>query len=193
MIDRIRENLAYHSNRMKEVSSEDISSLLDAPSVSLGVYGMEIEAGSDNVYLITPSMIRLQEESEEPPWNDNGILPFYDLYYLYPENPSFLPFYTGKVKSLVNQLQSWYDPSSVILQFLFQKCNNEWKETFVDQYEEFMNGQNAPSHNPYIRSVQRNLLHVLNRISGTIPTYRQALPDIEQKILDSGFRWEGDS
>jgi DNA segregation ATPase FtsK/SpoIIIE, S-DNA-T family len=184
------ENTTNLYRRICRIDLSVIEPLLTSQHLGEGVYAFELL--DDEIYFTSPSYFR----------EEIGVESHVDLYYLQNDltnlhcyqiglsKPSFLPLFTETYFPLLQHLQSLNNSKYLVFtQFLFSQCKDRWKEEMIDQYEQYLKGNDFPSTSKIGRKFQERSLKILNKVGG-FNTERQHIPEIEQKILDNGYRFE---
>lgn len=175
--------------RIPKIDKSVLKPLLSSPYLGEGVYGFEIVSNSNftETYLISPSVFKYElGEDVEACLKINGEN--LQCYSISLSKPSFLPLITDKSLSILNEM-SKVSPMTLI-QFLFTIRQDQWQQNFISQYADYLKGNDYPAESKFGRVIQNKTLNVLNKISGFRQNERNCIKEIEQKILDKGFRFE---
>jgi DNA segregation ATPase FtsK/SpoIIIE, S-DNA-T family len=176
--------------RINQIDLFVIEPLLTSQYLGEGVYGFELL--EDDIYFTSPSYFRevIGEESHVDLCYLQNDLTNLHCYQIGLVKPSFLPLFTETYFPLLQYLQSLSNSKyQLFTQFLFSQRKDKWKEGMIDQYEQYLKGNDFPSTSKMGRKFQERSLKVLNRVGG-FNTERQHIPEIEQKILDNGYKFE---
>lgn len=179
---------------LEGVADDVLLSILTSSYLSEGVFGFEFLANKEYVdtLLITPSFYR--EDVGKETFRDFSYLKNsmdkLHCYHIVLAKPPFLPLYTKEPFSLLQNLSLLQSGNSeIFMQFLFTKRSDHWQAGLINQYEAYLQGNDYPAVSKMGRRMQRKVLNTLDKISG-FNTDRKKVEEIEQKILDSGFRFE---
>lgn len=168
-----------------------LSEVTASPLRKEGVFGIEqfIDNGCTEESVFTPHIYKLDypkinrdlahflNESAEP-----------SIYELKLKHAFCFPLDTNCSINLLESLKTFH-LDGLFTQTLFSQRSDSWKDSAIAQYEDFLEGNDYPSTNHIIRSIQTNVLHMLNRI-GNKEIQRNRIDDIEKKILSPGYRFE---
>lgn len=176
------------------IDSDIVTLLLSSNYLGEGVFGFEIaaETAITEEYLVTPSLFRepLGEEvyrNFEYLRNDTTDLYCYNIVL---RKPSFLPLFIQEPYSILDNLKLLCsEHKQMYIQLLFTKRTDKWNKTFVQQYDAYLEGNDFPSEGFIKRKMQGKFLKVMDKISGFYPD-RELVEEIEQKIVDHGYRFE---
>lgn len=171
-----------------------VDTMLTFPYLGEGIFGCEWACSSDDTehFLYVPSIFRerLGEESNRDlsVWkNDQSLLHCYTVEL---GKPTFLPLHTKDELTVMSDLSLLPMGSDhIYIQLLFSKRSDKWQETLINQYESYLRGNDYPSPKTLGRKFQDKLLQVLDRVSG-FESKREYLLEVEEKVLDTGFRFE---
>jgi DNA segregation ATPase FtsK/SpoIIIE, S-DNA-T family len=163
------------------LNESKLNQLLESPLLEEGVYSLEFVNG--NSVLITPSLYRDKDSIEVPYFPKFRV----SHYRITLDKPSFLPLYFSESSSLVKQIAAIDE--SVHVQLLFQKLKDNHKKQFIEQYKSYLEGNDLPFSSSLIRSFQTNAIKVLSKVT-RYNTKRDYIPEIEQKILEKGYKFE---
>lgn len=176
------------------VADDVLLSLLTSSYLDEGVFGFELVANENytETLLVTPAFYRedvgVEVHRDFSYYKDS--LDDLHCYRIMLAKPSFLPLYTKEPFSLFQNLSLLQSGNTeIFVQFLFTKRSDHWQAGLINQYESYRQGNDYPSKSKMGRSFQKKLLNVLDKISG-FESKRNKSDDIEQKILDHGFRFE---
>jgi len=186
--------LSNHKNIIQEVDHFDMTRILESPYLGEGVFGVEQFSTSNEHlrYVITPSLERMvlgRESAKQWFWEneDKNNLSCYNITLAL---PAFLPVYTKEVLSIIDDINLIAtNEVSIFTQFLFVKRLDEWRESAIYQYNSYLEGNDFPSESKLLRRVQDKTLNMLSKIDGT-KKRRDSIPNVEDKVLDQGFRFE---
>lgn len=176
------------------IDSDIVTHLLCSNYLGEGVFGFEIAAETPMIeeYIITPSFFREPLGREtfrnfEYLRNDMGNIHCYNITL---NRPSFLPLFIGEPYSILDNLKKLCtEYKQMYIQLLFTKRTDNWKKIFVKQYDAYIEGNDFPSEKLIKRKLQGSILKVMDKVSGFSPE-RETVAEIEQKILDHGYRFE---
>ncbi|MGG4438349.1 FtsK/SpoIIIE domain-containing protein [Priestia megaterium] len=182
------------SKRLEKIDETIVDAILSSPHVGEGVFGFEVSFdGQEKDYsFFSPPFFRTEHGKPYERYyghlqNDMEHLHCYQIAL---GNSSFLPLYVEEPFSIIDHLASLsIQGRPMFFQFLFQKKHPDYKKVFVQQYIEFLKGNNSPAVSHVGRKFQDKLLKVLNKISG-FETEREEVEDIEYKIMDVPYRFE---
>jgi len=195
---KLNKTIQYNSSniiRLVDSFNEDVTlPLLTSDLLGEGVFSFEIVVNDTDAenYIVTPPFFREQIGAEC--YRDfsylNNSLNELNCYSIELTNPSFLPIFTESEGSLLQDLSLMCQKGSeLFIQLLITLRQDNWKEGYVDQYQEYLYGNDYPSAKRAQRAMQRSILNVLNKISG-FSTERKEVKDISNKILQDGYRFE---
>lgn len=179
---------------VQEVDKFNLAEIFSSPYLGEGVYGIEqlSTTNEQQRFIITPSLerIHLGRESAKQWFWDREDKRNITCYNIPLAMPSFLPLYTKEALSLIEDINliSTND-THIFTQLLFTKRLDEWRDTAISQYDSYLDGNDYPSDSRLIRKVQNKTLNVLTKIDGS-KKRRDHIPEVEDKILDQGFRFE---
>lgn len=182
------------STILREGDPTALDTLLGSPHLSEGVFGYEMNIsllGTESI-IFTPSLFRepIGKEVQKDLTYLKGSLSEMECYHVVLSKPSFLPLYTQETYSLLENLSTLpKDGMNLFVQFLFTKRSDHWQTDLIHQYEEYLNGNDYPAESRMGRMLQSKILNVLDKVSG-FNTKRECIEEIEQKILETGFRFE---
>lgn len=165
-----------------------IKQILQSRFISEGVYSIEQLSMPDynERYVSAPSFDKLLTISSEKDWQyDHKEVVAYELELT---KLFFMPLDTKQLINLFEYVAALKNVT-VLTQVLLCQRNDNWRELAINQYEEFLNGNDAPVENKYIRSIQSKALNVLNKISN-YSIKRDPVEEVEQKILQNAYRFE---
>ncbi|WP_299831853.1 FtsK/SpoIIIE domain-containing protein [uncultured Metabacillus sp.] len=190
-------NRTNSSNIVRLVESfneEATLPLLTSDLLGEGIFSFEVVANDTFIenYVVTPPFFRniLGEECFRDYQYLKNSLNTLHCYTIELTSPSFLPIFTENEASLLQDLSLLQQKSSeLFIQLLITLRQDNWREIFIDQYEEYLRGNDFPSAKRVQRRMQRSILNVLNKVSGT-NTNRKEVKEISNKILDNGYRFE---
>lgn len=184
----------FISQQINQFDNDFCEMLFASNLLEEGVYGLESIKNSESTehYLNTPSFFR-EMIGEEVYTNLNYLknsVNDLNCYSIVTEKPSFLPIYTENNQSILQDiLLLQKNNDEIFIQLLFRKLNNQWKHSMIDQYEEYLNGNDYPSNSRAGRSIQRSFLKLLNK-AANFNSKRNEIKEISEKILDDGYRFE---
>lgn len=188
------ENTSTIVQEVTEIDSDMVTLLLCSPYLGKGIFGFEVvsELPEPEEYIFTPSFFREPLGTETQ--RDFGYLKedMSDLhcYNITLTRPSFLPLFIEEPYSILDHLRLLSSRHrQMYIQLLFTKRTDNWKKTFIQQYDAYVEGNDFPSEKAIKRKLQGKLLKVMDKISGFRPD-RETVGEIEQKILDHGYRFE---
>lgn len=173
-----------------QINEDVLSPLIEH---SEGVYSLEymILDGEIDQYVITPSTIR------DTPWVETVL--DYDMlkydrkhlhcYTIELVNPSFLPLYVEECSLWEDMMRLNQLGYCIFSQFLFSKSKVNYRELFLQQYAEYLRGNDSPSTSKIGRKFQSKLLNVMSRI-GQLDLTRQRKKEIDDKVKDINYRFE---
>ncbi|MBD1379182.1 FtsK/SpoIIIE domain-containing protein [Metabacillus arenae] len=181
--------------RLVDTFDEEVTiPLLASDLLGEGVFSFEtvINDSFTENYVVTPPFYREQLGEEcyrDYDYLKNSINDIH-CYTIELAKPSFLPIYTENEASLLQDLSLLHQKNSELyIQLLITQRQDNWQNEFIDQYSEYLNGNDYPSSKRVQRSVQRSILNVLNKFSG-YHSQRKEVAEISSKILQNGFRFE---
>jgi S-DNA-T family DNA segregation ATPase FtsK/SpoIIIE len=155
---------------------------------SEGVYGIEsliIDDYSEEAVL-TPQIYKMNTKNIEKNLNylkdDLKSAIFYEIDL---KNPFFLPLDTKNKINFLNFLKN-INLGTIFFQVLFCKRVDNWRDTAISQYTEYLSGNDYPSYYKVIRTFQSKLIKVFR----SFDLKRNPIDDIENKILSNGYRFE---
>jgi DNA segregation ATPase FtsK/SpoIIIE, S-DNA-T family len=179
---------------VQEVDNFNLTKIFSSPYLGEGIYGIEqlSTANEQQRFVITPSLERMnlgRESAKQWSWDreDKANL---TCYHIPLAMPSFLPLYTKEALSLIEDINLIATGDThIFTQLLFTKRLDEWRDTAISQYDSYLEGNDYPSDSKLIRRVQNKTLNVLTKLDGSRKR-RDHIPEVEDKILDQGFRFE---
>ena len=168
--------------------------LLASQYASEGVFGIEQFSTNkfNELYFFTPSIKRIEigrEYLSDFDWSNsnNKNLHCYKINFA---KPTFLPIYTNTEISILNDLKLLSNNNvDIFFQLLFTKRVDKWRNKLTDQYENFLQGNDAPSQYKFKRKIQSKILKIFEKLEGE-NFKRESINVIENKILDEGYRTE---
>lgn len=186
-------NIQNISSVFTEMPLEDVPDkllwLMD--HINESIFGIELQllSGVVRSNLVTPPHIRFSEYSDRIDRKlHTDVFSFYEGHL---SRPFFLPLYTAvnsnfldAVIDIANTLH--LGKESMLIQWLFRK-HPHWKEKAIDMYSSYLMGNEYPLTFSAGRLVQEKLIQVLNRLAA-YPTEKPYIQEVEDKILDIGFR-----
>lgn len=190
----ITENTSTLVQRIDHINESIVKSLISSPLLGEGVGGFEIVSNNDFTehYLFTPSFLRLNV-GEETLYDFNYLkddIKNLNCYNITLAKPSFLPLYTEESLSLIQSISLLKLPKTdVHMQLLFIRRNDTWQQDLINQYEQFLIGNDNPAPSKTGRKLQSKLIKAIDKMSG-FDSKRTPIDEIEQKILDIGYRFE---
>lgn len=157
-----------------------------------GIYGLELLISEDysEIYAFTPNTDRLPCKSVDRSWGylkeEMNSCSFYEVELkTYP----FLPLYTVNTTNLLSELQNIPLPNTTLFtQILISRAHN-WQDTIISQYEDYLNGNDYPSSNKLIRTMQSKALSLFGRLSD-FQFRRDPINACEDKVLSQNFNME---
>jgi S-DNA-T family DNA segregation ATPase FtsK/SpoIIIE len=155
---------------------------------SEGVYGMEYMIIDDyfEEFVFTPQIYKINCQNIEKDWNylksDLKDAVFYEITL---KNELFLPLFCKNQLNFINFLKN-INLGAVFSQVLFTRRIDKWRNVAIEQYKEYLNGNDSPSSNKVIRSIQSKIINVFSNLE----VKRSQIEDIENKILSNGYRFE---
>lgn len=187
-------NSSYIIREIEGVTEDVLLSLITSPYLSEGVFSLETIANKEYTenLLVTPSFFRDDVGSEvyrDFSYLKNDIEGIH-CYRVILSKPSFLPLYTDEPYSLFQNLtllQSGDD--EWFIQMLFTRRSDHWQDELINQYQSYLKGNDYPASSRLGRTLQHGILKAIDKINGIDPR-REHIAEIEQKILDSGYRFE---
>lgn len=188
------ENASTIVREVEAIDSDLVTLLLCSHYLGEGVFGFELvsETPVTEEYLITPAFYR-EPLGEEVQRNFSYLkkdMTDLHCYNIVLTRPSFLPLFIQEPYSVLENLKLLCsERKQMYIQLLFTKRTDKWKETFVQQYGAYMEGNDLPSEGRVKRKMQGSILKVMDKISGFQPE-RELVEEIEQKIVDHGYRFE---
>jgi hypothetical protein len=137
------ENASTLVYEVEAIDSDLATLLLCGNYLGEGIFGFEIAAETPAVeeYVITPSFFRepIGEEVHRDfsyLKNDTTNLHCYNVVLT---RPSFLPLFIQEPYSVLDNLKRLCsDHKQMYIQLLFTKRTDKWKQTFVQQYDAYM-------------------------------------------------------
>jgi len=172
---------------LENINDDIIHRLLKSRFISDNVYG--IEQFSDGEYaeqfLISPTFDKQNFEESSTSWvlDDKCI-----CFELKLQKFSFFPLDTDEYLNLFNELAN-INNFSVLTQVLICKRTDSWRETLINQYENYLNGNDDPMDNKMMRQMQEKMLKVFSKIT-RYEVKRDPIQEIDNKILEEGYRME---
>lgn len=180
-IQNERSNI-YETN----INDELIKTILSSRFIGDGLYCLEQFSMSEYTeqYYITPSYDKYEYTSTNKEWHfDNNVV----VYELTLDKAYFLPLDTKQHINLF-QFLSQLD-TTIFTQLLITKRMDQWRDSAIDIYYSYLDGIDYPISNKTIRGVQSKVIKVLHKVSN-YNVKRNEVEEIEQKILQNGFRVE---
>lgn len=186
-------NASFIIKEIDSINDEVIKPLLYSQFVNEGVYGLEsiINNNKSQIYIFAPSYekIKGREIDKNKYWFIDQLDNFH-VYQIILNNPSFLPLNTDINLNLFQELSKIDSLNTqIFIQLLLTKQTNNWRDIFTEQYYSFLNGNNIPASNTIIRQIQENIIVTLDNIVKNT-TKRDKIKEIEEKIIDNGYRTE---
>ncbi|MEI2465019.1 FtsK/SpoIIIE domain-containing protein [Niallia taxi] len=172
---------------LENINDDIIHHLLKSRFISDNVYG--IEQFSDGEYaeqfLISPTFDKQNFEESSTSWvlDDKCI-----CFELKLQKFSFFPLDTDEYLNLFNELAN-INNFPVLTQVLICKRTDSWRETLINQYENYLNGNDDPMDNKMMRQMQEKMLKVFSKIT-RYEVKRDPIQEIDNKILEQGYRME---
>lgn len=172
---------------LDSINDKTIHQLLKSRFISDNVYG--IEQFSDGEYaeqfLISPTFDKQGYEESSTSWVlDDKCVCFEAKLQKY----SFFPLDTDEYLNLFNELAKIND-FPVLAQVLICKRTDPWRETLINQYENYLNGNDDPMDNKLFRQMQEKMIKVFSKIT-RYEVKRDPIQEIDNKILEQGYRME---
>lgn len=164
--------------KLESLDEELLSQIFNSQFV--GEWGCEFEKG--DLVLFTPPSLRLDLQPSE---EINKDIQNKNLYSITLNDLSFMPLYTQKPLKLFEKLSS----KDVYAQFIFKQMSRKQRLTLADQYEDYLKGNDAPSHNKFMRKAQNKVLNLLDKVINAREP-KERLTEAEDKILGQCFQFE---
>lgn len=154
-----------------------------------GIFGLEImkSPGVVSRWLVTPPFLRVRPGGI---MSRMTFLDGYTFYEGYLSGPYFLPLYRalhGECLADMERIELAED-ERICIQWLFQRTRIDRNKT-MDMYESYLLGNGVPVASAIVRSLQENVLTVLNKLSNT-DTNRDYSMDVEDKIASESYRFQ---
>jgi DNA segregation ATPase FtsK/SpoIIIE, S-DNA-T family len=166
---------------LPQFNKKTLEEILNHPHIGHGVFAIELHVKNQkkNYYLITPSFAKFSYEQNNPyPFEETNC---YSLQF---SKPSYMPLDVNYSISLLSQ-----ELNDVIIQVLITKRIDNWKDPMIDLYEEYLKGNDNPSTIKPLRILQSKMITSLTRL-GNFEYNQQPIKEMEDKILDVGYRFE---
>jgi DNA segregation ATPase FtsK/SpoIIIE, S-DNA-T family len=173
-------------------SLDTLKRILQSRFISEGVYTIEKLqiSGTSEHYLSTPSfdkMYNFQQTSKEWLFNQSDIKEL-EVIELALSKPSFMPLDINQHINLLKKLDE-FTHSPILTQILISKRQDNWRESTINMYEDYRNGNDFPAESQTMRKIQNKFLGVLNKV-GNFEMERDSIPEMEKKILQPNYRIE---
>lgn len=181
-------NISNHLSIVDDVSKA-LEYIMDENSE--GIFGLELQL-SDGVMsklLVTPPYIRLGLQIPDSSIiYDDKELTVYEGYLV---EPHFLPIYTGLTGELLDELEKLIIKKNdlVEMQWLFRRKSDSWKDSSIDMYGSYLEGNDYPFSSKLGRRIQDKVLGWLNKI-GSFETKKEYVDEVETKLLSQGFQFQ---
>jgi DNA segregation ATPase FtsK/SpoIIIE, S-DNA-T family len=177
---------------LEEVNTDAIHQILSSRFITEGVYTLEKFQLNDieEVYLTLPSFEKRYDlESVDKNWDFNkDEVKEMSIYEVVLTKPMFMPIDIKQFSNLIKEIEK-FTHSPIITQMLITKRNDDWRETAISQYEDYLSGNDHPSSVNTVRRIQSSVVNILNKVGG-FATNRNTIEEIEQKILQPNYRFE---
>lgn len=173
---------------VEEINSKTLNQVIQSRFISEGIFTLEQLSLSEysEKYITSPSFDKLLTTHTEKTWQfDYKEVIVYELEL----NKQFvMPLDTNQFINLFEFVAALKNVT-VLTQVLLCKRQDNWRGLAINQYEDFLKGNDSPVDNRYIRNIQSKALNVLNKISN-FSIQRDPIDEIEQKILQNAYRFE---
>lgn len=172
---------------LDNINDNTIHQLLKSRFISDNVYG--IEQFSDGEYaeqfFISPTFDKQEYEDSSTSWalDDKCV-----CFEMKAQKYSFFPLDTDEYLNLFNELAN-VNNFPVLTQVLICKRTDAWRETLINQYENYLKGNDDPMNNKIFRQMQEKMLKVFSKIT-RYEVKRDPIQEIDNKILEQGYRME---
>lgn len=182
----------YTIRKINTVTNEILESLIYSQFSQDGVFGFEYMSDciNSNLYMFAPTFHKIEygkeTNQEYSLLNDMDKLICYEIVMIH---PSFFPLNIQKNINLIDLIVKETTKTSVFFQMLFTKKKNNWKKSAIEQYRSFLRGNNVPSDIMPIRKLQDVIITKLDKFTNN-NHYRKQIEDIENKIIDDGYKIE---
>ncbi|MEM5009273.1 FtsK/SpoIIIE domain-containing protein [Niallia taxi] len=183
-INNEQNNLYY----LDKLNDSLYKSILRSKFISDNVYGIEQYSDGDyeEQFLFTPGYEKRDLEESSTSWelrDTNNT-----FYKLSLAKQSFFPLDTSCTLDLINQT-AHVNNFPVFTQLLLCKRIDNWREILINQYDDYLNGNDDPIDNKILRNFQNKALNVLSKISN-YTIQRDPIDEIDEKLLQNGYRLE---
>lgn len=188
------ENTSTLVQTISGINDDTLIPLLSSPYIGEGVYGFEMEVSSEETQYLSIAPYLFRGIPGEETVRDYEVLrediSRLHCYRILLDKPSFLPLFIEQDFPLFDHLRLLQtEDGHIFAQFLFTKRTDRWRENALDQYLEYLNGNDSPAASKLGRIVQGKMLKVLDKLSG-FGMKRDHMEEVEKKVLDTGYRFE---
>ena len=174
------------------VDSNLINQIVKSRFIGEGVYSIEQLSvnGYQENYLVTPSFHKFSYKPIQKNWDFANEKPDdYTVFELTLKKSSFMPLDVTQFINLFNSVAEIKDMSVFTQVLLCKRMDVNWRETTIQQYTSFLNGNDYPVDTKIGIKFQDKVLNVLNKISN-FTVKRDQITEIEEKIISNNYRFE---
>jgi len=172
---------------LDRINDKTIHQLLKSRFISDNVYA--IEQFSDGEYaeqfFISPTFDKQEYEDSSTSWVLDDKCVCFEMKL---QKYSFFPLDTDEYINLFNEIAN-INNFPVLTQVLICKRTDDWRETLINQYENYLKGNDDPMDNKFFRQMQEKMLKVFSKIT-RYEVKRDPIQEIDNKILEQGYRME---
>lgn len=170
-------NETFHTYQIEDVQ-QTLTQIFQSHNNNKGIYSIEFYKGK-GYYLTSPTF--------DISYGNiiNTIYPIFDdcvIYELWLKYPIFLPI-NEKESLNLEELPFHF------FQLLLCKQNDLWREWALEQYLDYLKGNEYPLKNKWLRNTQTSLIIFFQKL-GNFQNHHQPIPEVEEKLLKPHFRVE---
>jgi len=171
---------------LDEINDNTIQNILNSRFISDSIYALEQYSDGEYMenFFISPTNDKHDYEESSTSWEFDNKNIFYELRM---QKHSFLPLDTNKFMNTLGEIANFNFP--IFTQILICKRTDSWRELLINQYDDYLNGNDEPMDNKVLRSMQNQMLKVFSKITN-YQIKRDPIKEIDNKILQDGYRME---
>lgn len=161
-----------------------LSTFLSSPQAAEGTFGLEYYSvnGRGQLYFFTESLqVQLGKPTPLTHVFDKSAM----YYHVIAKKPTCLPF-AMDMPTFWTNFQSPED-GTMLLQVLFRKRKEDWKNLFLRMYNTYLSGVDEPAHNKWFRKAQCFIADTLSSKAKWV-TANVPIPQAEEKLQQDGFQ-----
>ncbi len=154
-----------------------------------GVFGLEqyTHRGKSHYYVFSSPEYRFEGGEDASPLFPKHLKT--DFVSLELEKPSFMPLFIGEEHRILQMHESiinMFPNAHLFFRIILMPVKDLWRTIAVEQYIEFLRGNESPSPSRMVRLVQGKMLEVIQKISGD-EFKRNRVESVESKIKSTVY------